>query len=71
MIEIHAFLSFNLAVLLLLCGKILTMNVAILRKYSVPEPVTGGLLCVAFVGLVYFLSGRMIRFDLAMRVVSS
>lgn len=67
MIEIHAFLSFNLAVLLLLSGKILTMNVAVLRKYSIPEPVAGGFLCVAFVGAVYLVSGRMIRFDLAMR----
>ncbi|WP_439604900.1 sodium/glutamate symporter, partial [Shinella sp.] len=43
MIQVSPFLSFTIAVLLLIVGKILTMNIAVLRKYSIPEPVVGGI----------------------------
>ncbi|ATN37398.1 sodium/glutamate symporter (plasmid) [Rhizobium sp. ACO-34A] len=65
--RIDAFLSFNLAVVLLICGKILTMNLRLLRKYSIPEPVAGGFLCAALVGAVYFAFGSKVEFDLGMR----
>lgn len=67
MTEIHPFLSFNLAVILLISGKILTLNVSVLRKYSIPEPVAGGFLCVAAVGAIYLVFDRQIQFDLAIR----
>ncbi len=67
MIPIDAFLSFNLAIVLLICGKILTMNVALLRKYSIPEPVAGGFVCTAVVGLIYYTSGNKVEFDLGVR----
>ena len=67
MIEITAFLSFNIAVILLICGKILTMRYAVLQKYSIPEPVTGGLLCASVVGLIYLLFDSKVQFDLKMR----
>ncbi len=62
--QVEAFFSFTIAVLLLLAGKIVTMNVVLLRKYSIPEPVVGGLLCTAAVAAVYAISGRKIVFDL-------
>ncbi|MCR5942723.1 sodium/glutamate symporter [Ochrobactrum sp. XJ1] len=65
--QIDTFLSFNLAVVLLICGKIFTMNVRLLRKYSIPEPVAGGFLCAALVGAVYFAFGSKVEFDLGMR----
>ena len=67
MIEIDGFFSVTLAILLLLSGKILTLNVEILRRYSVPEPVVGGLACAAFVSFVYFVLGREISFTLDAR----
>lgn len=67
MIEIDAFLSFNIAVILLLLGKILTLNVAFLRRYSIPEPVVGGLLCAMTVGLVQACAGATITFELGAR----
>ncbi len=67
MIQVDAFLSFNLAIVLLICGKILTMNFAVLRKYSIPEPVAGGFLCAAFVGVIYFAFGSKIQFELGVR----
>jgi ESS family glutamate:Na+ symporter len=67
MIEVDAFLSFTLAVVLLISGKVLTMNVALLRRYSIPEPVAGGFLCAAFVGAVYLLLGTKVQFELGIR----
>ena len=42
--QVDAFLSFTIAVILLLAGKIVTMNAVVLRRYAIPEPVVGGLL---------------------------
>lgn len=68
MIEVSAFLSFTLAVVLLIGGKILTLNLAVLRRYSIPEPVAGGFVCAAAVGLWYAITGgQVIRFDLGAR----
>ena len=65
--QVDAFLSFTIAVILLLSGKIATMNAGILRRYSIPEPVVGGLLCAAVVALVFALTGDKIVFELGMR----
>ncbi|SCM76949.1 putative glutamate permease [uncultured Pleomorphomonas sp.] len=65
--QVDAFLSFTIAVILLIIGKILSMNVAFLRKYSVPEPVVGGLVCAALVAGVYAILGEKITFELGMR----
>ncbi|WP_428829462.1 sodium/glutamate symporter [Aureimonas altamirensis] len=67
MIEVHAFLSFNIAVLLLILGKAITLRSDLLRRYSIPEPVVGGFLCAAFVAGVYFLFDRRILFQLEVR----
>lgn len=64
---VHPFLSFNLAVILLMAGKILTMNIGVLRRYSIPEPVAGGFLCVTMTGLLWALLDWRIQFDLAVR----
>lgn len=48
-------------------GKLLTHNSKMLRKYSIPEPVIGGLLCSAVVAAIYFISGHQISFDLDVR----
>lgn len=65
--RVDAFFAFTVAVILLLTGKIITLNTPILRKYSIPEPVIGGLLCALFVGFIYALFETKIVFDLAMR----
>ncbi len=67
MFVIDAFHAFTLAVVLLICGKILTMRIELLRRYSIPEPVAGGFLCVAVVAGVYFLTGRKVQFSLEIR----
>ena len=67
MIQVSPFLSFTIAVLLLIVGKILTMNIAVLRKYSIPEPVVGGILCALLVALAYWIAGWRIQFELGVR----
>nr|WP_313014446.1 sodium/glutamate symporter [Brucella intermedia] len=67
--QVDAFYTFNIAVVLLLAGKIVILNTPVLRKYSIPEPVIGGLLCTIVVALVYAAFDRKIIFDLGMRDV--
>lgn len=67
MIEVGAFLSFNLAIVLLIGGKLLTMKIAVLRKYSIPDPVAGGFVCAAVVGAIYLATGQKVEFALGVR----
>ena len=66
-LEVDAFVTFTLAILLLFVGKELTQRMPALRKYSIPEPVVGGFLCTLVVGLVYFVANIRIHFDLNVR----
>lgn len=51
------------AILVLFLGKYLNRKVAILRKYNIPEPVTGGLVASLFFGLLFLLFHVDIRFS--------
>lgn len=66
-LDIDAFLSFTLAILLLFVGKGLTQRSALLRRYSIPEPVVGGALCAALVCLLYYVFDIGITFELGAR----
>ncbi|PCF95689.1 sodium/glutamate symporter [Vreelandella nigrificans] len=65
--EVHAFLSFTLAILLLFIGKELTQRWSLLRRYSIPEPLVGGALCAAIVCLLYYVFNISIFFELGAR----
>ncbi|MDF3607486.1 sodium/glutamate symporter [Paracoccus sp. DMF-8] len=65
--SVHPFLSFNLAVVLLILGKILTLNLGVLRRYSIPEPVAGGFLCIAVTGLLWAVCDLRVSFDVGVR----
>lgn len=67
MIEIEPFLSFTIAVLLLIIGKILTLRWSFLRRYSIPAPVAGGLAFTALVTLLRAFFGIELHFQLAAR----
>lgn len=66
-LEINAFLSFTLAILLLFIGKGLTQHWSLLRRYSIPEPVVGGALCAAIVCLLYYVFDISVFFELSAR----
>lgn len=44
-----------IAILVLFLGKYLNKYITVLRKYNIPEPVTGGLIASLFFGLLFFV----------------
>ena len=65
--EFGGFVSFTLAIILLFLGKTLVGRIEILRRYSIPEPVIGGFLCAAAVGVAYFAFDLKVTFTLEAR----
>ncbi|MCE8522728.1 sodium/glutamate symporter [Ruegeria pomeroyi] len=68
-IEIHAFVALTLGIVVYFLGERLTHRFSILSAYSIPEPVSGGLLAALLAFGVVLLTGREIAFDLAARDV--
>ncbi|MFT4152055.1 MAG: sodium/glutamate symporter [Paracoccaceae bacterium] len=66
-VQVEAFLSFTIAVVLLIAGKILTMVLPPLRRYSIPEAVAGGLLCALVVAAIRWVGLAEIGFHLDAR----
>lgn len=66
-VEVDAFVSFTLAILLLFVGKGLTLRARLLQRYSIPEPVVGGVLCATVVCLLYYGFGLRVDFSLGVR----
>lgn len=64
---VEALPSLTLAILLLFVGKGLSARVALLRRYGIPEPVVGGVLCAAVVCVLYYAMDIQVSFDLEMR----
>jgi ESS family glutamate:Na+ symporter len=62
--EVGAFVSFTLAIILLFIGKIALMRYELLRRYSIPEPVIGGFLAAALVGMLFFVADLQVSFKL-------
>jgi ESS family glutamate:Na+ symporter len=65
--KIDAFHGFTLAILLLFVGKGLVARSGILRRYSIPESLVGGLACALVVFLLYYGMGIVVSFDLEAR----
>lgn len=57
------------AIILLFVGKLLIGRSELLKRYSVPEPVIGGFLCAAVVGISYYLFDFKLSFNLQSRDV--
>jgi ESS family glutamate:Na+ symporter len=65
--QIGAFASFNIAIMVLAAGKLLHRRLKPLRTFNIPEPVASGLLVSLLLGLVHAVSGLEVGFDLAAR----
>jgi ESS family glutamate:Na+ symporter len=63
------FLSVTLGIIVLFVGKRLNEVIGFLREFSIPEPVTGGLLFSVLILLVYLVSGVEVEFELTARDV--
>ena len=68
-LQLSAFFSVTLGIVVLFLGKRVNDVVGFLREFSIPEPVTGGLIASLLVALLFFLSDIEINFDLAARDV--
>ena len=66
-LQIGPFLAVTLGIIVLFIGKRINNAVEFLREFSIPEPVTGGLLFSVLFGVVYAASGVAVEFDLAAR----
>ena len=67
MMHVDSFLAVTLGIVVLFVGKRLNQVVPLLREFSIPEPVTGGLLFSVLFALAYFVTGVGVEFDLAAR----
>ena len=62
-------MTFTLGIIVLFVGKRLNDGIGFLREFSIPEPVTGGLLFSVLFLILYIVSGLEVAFDLTMRDV--
>jgi ESS family glutamate:Na+ symporter len=68
-LRIEPFLAVTLGIFVLFVGKRLNGAVALLREFSIPEPVTGGLLFSVLFGILYAVTGVAVEFELHARDV--
>lgn len=66
-LHVDALLTVTLGIIVLFVGKRLNDAVGFLREFSIPEPVTGGLLFSLLFALVYAVSGVAVEFELEAR----
>ena len=67
LIELSPLVSTTTGVLVLFVGKRLNRELKPLRSYSIPEPVSGGLLVAILLTLLYLLGGPELNFNLDSR----
>ena len=68
-LSIDSFFAVTLGIIVLFVGKRLNDTIGFLREFSIPEPVTGGLLFSILFGLLYWASGVAVEFNLGARDV--
>lgn len=66
-IQIPDFITVTLGFAVFLIGAEINLRLNVLRRFNIPEPVTGGLLAAMVVLGVYLATGREVAFDLASR----
>ncbi len=66
-LQISPFMAVTLGIIVLFVGKRINESVAFLREFSIPEPVTGGLIFSVLFAIVYASSGVAVEFDLGAR----
>lgn len=66
-LKLDGFFTVTLGIIVLFVGKRLNDAVGFLREFSIPEPVTGGLLFSTLFAALHFLAGVTVEFDLGAR----
>ncbi len=68
-LHFSSFFAVTLGIVVLFLGRRVNNAVGILKEFSIPEPVTGGLIASLLIGFVYLVSSIEVEFDLAARDV--
>ena len=66
-LQVKPFMSITIGIIVLFVGRRLNDVIPVLRNFSIPEPVTGGLLFSILFGILYAVSGVAIEFELTAR----
>jgi ESS family glutamate:Na+ symporter len=66
-IELNSFLTATLGILVLFLGKALNQRVRVLREFTIPEPVSGGLLVALFFAVLHGAFGLEVNFAMRAR----
>ncbi|MCP9816269.1 sodium/glutamate symporter [Synechococcus sp. GreenBA-s] len=66
-LEVQSFLTVTLGILVLFLGKALNGRLRFLREYTIPEPVSGGLLVALVITLLHLVFGLEINFGMRAR----
>ena len=66
-IEVEAFVATTIGMLVFFLGALLTREIAFLRNFNIPEPVSGGLVVALVTWVLFTFFDREIRFDLSVR----
>ena len=66
-IEVQSFLTVTLGILVLFLGKALNRHIRFLREFTIPEPVSGGLLVALLIALLHAVFGLEINFGMRAR----
>ncbi|MEJ2310109.1 MAG: sodium/glutamate symporter [Gammaproteobacteria bacterium] len=66
-LKINDFIAVTLGIIVLFIGKRVNQIIPLLREFSIPEPVTGGLLVSLLLTLLYFTADIGIEFELGAR----
>ncbi len=69
LIQINAFFAVTLGILVLFIGRRLNQAIPFLKEFSIPEPVTGGILFSVLFSLFYAFTSLEVSFDLVARDV--
>ncbi len=68
-LQVQSFLTVTLGILVLFLGKALNRRFRLLREFTIPEPVSGGLLVAVVIALLHLIVGLEINFSLRARDV--
>ncbi|MFZ1429779.1 MAG: sodium/glutamate symporter [Geminicoccaceae bacterium] len=66
-LDVNVILTLVVAVAVLLVGRVIVGHVAFLNKYSIPDPVVGGLIAAVVITALRFGAGVQITFDMSLQ----
>ncbi|UJF17646.1 sodium/glutamate symporter [Vibrio sp. SS-MA-C1-2] len=68
-LNFDSFFTVTIGILVLFIGRQLNHAIKLLKEFSIPDPVTGGILFSGLITLIYFITGITVEFNLFARDV--